>query len=131
MPWTVKREERITRYIFQRKHFKSSNRIKPGAFMPNKKKKTSVYRTFGCSDREVWRLGRKYVERLRTDRKKIRARADLIAGVVFDADLAINPEIRHHYRHANIEKFPPGDSEVKMKALELAENSTLHRLGNS
>ncbi|MDE3224165.1 MAG: hypothetical protein KGN30_01985, partial [Nitrospirota bacterium] len=100
-------EERISRYLLNSRLFNSkTGNISPQAFAPaNPKKegdprKTSIYRTEGLHETEVWSLGDEYVSKLHPENLPILARADMQAQKVFDADLTFDPNGIPHQRHA-------------------------------
>ena len=69
LPSAVAPDERITRYLVDKKHFKpEKDEIKVDAFLPPKPKpelperQTSVYRTINCEETEIWSIGDRYVE---------------------------------------------------------------------
>jgi hypothetical protein len=123
----VKPEEPISRFIVEKRYFKrETGEVLPSAFTPSPKTNTtSVYRVEGCTDRKIWRIASHFVEALRTDRKKVIARADLAAFVILAQNLGIRPALQPHPRHANIVDWPDR-SASKLKASELARAATLH-----
>ena len=72
--------EKLTRFIFSRRHFSTENKIvKYAAFMPPPDSEDlSVFRISALSESEVWGIGRENVQGERT----LRARADLSAEVM-------------------------------------------------
>ncbi len=107
LPQIVDKEEPITRYLFKDDFTISNSNIKPVAFAPSKKTKNlSVYRIKDAHENDIWDIGRQYVTALRSDNKEVLARADLYASDFFDDKLNIIPEIKIHFRHANIENWP-------------------------
>jgi hypothetical protein len=126
-------DERITRFLTQRKWFnpKTSN-VSPQAFSPRTPKppstipKTSVYRTEGCSDDEVWLIGEKYVTEKRQDGQRVLARADVSSDVILSfAGLLIEPAPTPHPRHADIVNWPDSRERQLDKMNVLAEQSEL------
>lgn len=105
----VQPDERLTHFIFSKKHFSVVNqRVKYGAFVPQKKspEEISVYRTSSLTESEVWDIGREYVK---SGDRTIKARADLLASDVYEIDfihLKVIPDIRPHHLHANIVPIP-------------------------
>ena len=133
LPSAVAPDERITRYLVDKKHFKpEKDEIKVDAFLPPKPKpelperQTSVYRTINCAETEIWSIGDRYVEN-REKKRFILARADLLAQTVYSQDLRIVPHPLPHPRHANIVNWPNEESPEhrKVKALLLAQSSRL------
>ena len=97
--------EKLARFIFSKKHFSVENKeVKFKAFTPpSNSEDISVYRISGLSDRQVWEIGREYVER--KDRS-IRAKANLAAEAVYANNLEVVPDPLPHELHANIRPFP-------------------------
>lgn len=62
-------DEKLTHFIFSRKHFAPRNGIvKFGAFMPPPdSEELSVFRISSLSDSEVWEIGSEYVETKKED----------------------------------------------------------------
>jgi len=129
LPDEVDPSERLSRFLHYRRHFK--NGIKPEAFMPNPKTNdTSIYRTHSLEEDVVWSIGHRYVGERGSDARPILARADLLAEKVFEQELNIEPANKPHHRHANIEGWLDSKSSNKMKALKLAESSTVVKSPN-
>ena len=133
LPSDVGSEERITRYILNKKHINSEKgQIKVDAFLPTKPKpeqperQTSVYRTINCEETEIWSIGHRYVENPEENRF-ILARGDLLAQTVYSQDLRIVPHPFPHPRHANIVNWPNEESSAqrRAKAVLLAKESRL------
>lgn len=122
----VNPEELISRYIFEKTHFRSDNSVKHNAFMPPKDKlEVSVYRIKGLSTDEIWQIGNEYVAQQRG--KDLLGRADILAEHAYRHGLDIKPDTHPHPRHANISGFPAGNNEkVRMLALELAACASFH-----
>ena len=129
----VSPEERITRYILNRRHIKPvKGEIKADAFLPTNPKpeqqerQTSVYRTINCEETEIWSIGDRYVEN-REKKRFILARGDLLAQAVYNQDLRIVPHPFPHPRHANIVNWPNEESPEhrKAKAVLLAQEARL------
>ncbi|MYA27951.1 MAG: hypothetical protein F4Z24_01160 [Nitrospira sp. SB0666_bin_27] len=133
LPSEVAPEERITRYILNRRHIKpEKGEIKADAFLPTKPKpelperQTSVYRTMNCEETEIWAIGDRYVENPQKKRFVL-ARGDLLAQTAYNQDLRIVPHPFPHPYHANIVNWPNEESPEhrKAKAVVLARESTL------
>lgn len=125
----VRRDERLTHFIFSKKSGFSTERreVKYGAFIPQKKspEEISVYRTSSLTESQVWELGREYVKR---GERSIKARADLLAGDVYDIDfinLKVTPDTKPHELHANIVPIPIVREDRNEVLRELARLSTL------
>ncbi|MEC4679398.1 MAG: hypothetical protein VST67_01710 [Nitrospirota bacterium] len=126
-------EERISRFIFNPRHFNpTTNHITPQAFKPANPKppdrperQTSVYRTENCDDSEIWTLGDDYVTNRHPDRLPVLARGDLKAEKVIEEALQIDPDPNPHYRHANIVNWPDEPEQRQMMAVNLAQKGRL------
>lgn len=127
-------DERITRYILNRRHINSEKgEIKADAFLPTKPKppelperETSVYRIINCEETEIWSIGAQYVENP-GKKRFVLARGDLLAQTISSQDLRIVPHPFPHPYHANIVNWPNEESPEhrKAKALLLAQASSL------
>jgi hypothetical protein len=96
------------------------------AFMPPAKtRKASVYRTSHCNERRIWALCRLFVERNRTDNRKALARGDVLSGIILGQELGIVADPTPHPRHADVVGWPDQQAQQMMKAVVLAENSSL------
>jgi hypothetical protein len=114
--------EILSRFILQRNWYRSSdNTVKYAAFMPNPKSgETSVFRTTGISDEEIWLIGEIEVATRRG--KPISGRADIETAVVISLSLRVVPS-EPPERHANITGWPDGRSAQKLIAIKLAEKA--------
>ena len=133
LPSAVAPDERITRYILNRRHIKAEKgEVKVDAFLPTNPKpeqterQTSVYRTINCEETEIWSIGAEHVENP-GKKRFILARGDLLAQTVYSQDLRIVPHPFPHPHHANIVNWPNGENSEhrKAKALLLAQASML------
>ncbi|VAX29663.1 hypothetical protein MNBD_NITROSPIRAE03-85, partial [hydrothermal vent metagenome] len=108
----VELSEILSRFVLQKNWYRhSDNRVKYAAFMPNPKNgETSVFRTSGISDVEIWQIGEHEVAMKRD--KPISGRADIKASVVISKNLRILP-CEPPERHANIIAWPDEKSEQK------------------
>ena len=126
--------ETLTRFIRYNSHFSVvTNRVKPDAFLPHRKRiDVSVFRISGLNDsaelskNEVWEIGREYVQ---TEERPIKARADLLAAIVYQNNLEVVPD-EPPQKHANITPFPAENSPTDRKtrrsiATKLANASKL------
>ena len=111
--------ETLARFLYTKNHYRSLDQtVKHAAFMPPGSKRLSVFRIHDLQENEVWSLG----DTLRTEpplgRADIKALDVAETGLTVDAD-DIPP------RHANIIGWPDESSEIKLKALVLAEKALL------
>lgn len=115
--------EDLSKFIFNNSQFSSQNkRVKYSVFIPPRNKRLSVFRIAELSENEVWEIGNAVgIER----NLKLLARADIKVSSVTKIGLGIDADDIPP-RHANIVGWPDEDSEIKLKALELAEKAQLH-----
>jgi hypothetical protein len=113
----VSPDEKLTRFIFS----STKGKIRHSVFIP-KGTDISVYRISDLSESEVWAIGRKYVQQ---GERFIKARADLLAEVVYENDLKVIPDTTPHELHANITPFPTDKSARDRIARKLALASQL------
>jgi hypothetical protein len=114
--------EDVTKFIFNKSQFSSVNsRVKYSAFMPPVNKRLSVFLISSLSERELWEIG----HRVEIQRNlPLLARADIKVLFVSEAGLVVD-EDDNPLRHANIVGWPEDASEIKLKALELADKAEL------
>jgi hypothetical protein len=118
--------ETLSRFILQSNWYRTSdNTVKYAAFMPNPKdNKTSVFRTSGVSNDDIWNIGDREVSaRLG---KPILGRADIYASNVTERDLEVIPS-EPPEKHANITSWPQEASKQKVIAIELASEARFHK----
>lgn len=113
----------LTKYIFNKSQFSSSNkRVKYSVFIPPSNRRLSVFCIECLSENEVWEIGNDVgIERKLT----LLARADIKASSVTKTGLEIDAD-NIPPRHANIVGWPAEDSEIKLRAVELAEKAQLY-----
>lgn len=118
------RGEILSRFIFSRSHFSPrQSRVKPGAFLPSRDtRETSVFRTVGLDHREVRRTGEMVGG---PSGRTLKAWGNVIAGVVFDVGLGVQPD-NVPERHAAIIGWPEQKDEQITLAQQLAEAATLY-----
>ena len=119
-------DEKLTRFISSKSGFSQKrNEVSYRAFIPPKKKpeEISVYciSSLAKKENEVWEIGRKYVQ----GENKIKARADLLADVVYENDLEVVSDPQVHELHANIKSIPLNKEERDEILRELALASKL------
>ena len=137
LPHSVSAQEQISRFIFNKRHMiPAKGEVKVAAFMPNSKTNdVSVYRIGNCSEKKIWVIADFFVERKRSDKRKLLGRGDLTSSVVFQQDLKIiaDPSRRlkiilapsRHPRHANVTNWPNDRPTQKLIAEKLALNAVL------
>jgi len=128
LPSTVQPEEPISRFITDKRHYKQeTEHVSQAAFLPSPRTNdTSVYRVKDWTDSKIWWAADNFVTALRTDKRKVMARADTTAERIFEQELNVEAHPTPHPRHANISGWPDDRSSRKSKALELAKNAILH-----
>lgn len=133
-PQEVDPQERITRYMTNPDWFNAkTDHVSPQAFKPAPPKppirptrRTSVYRTGGCQEHEIWTIGDEYVSKRHAQQSPVLGRADISAQAITDEDLLVVPDPHPHYRHGNIEMWPEDDVQRQAKALSLSRKAKLH-----
>ncbi len=115
--------EDLTKFIFNKSQFSSSNkRVKYSVFIPPSNRRLSVFRVVGLSETAVWEIGND----VGTERElTLLARADIKVSSVTKIGLEIDADDIPP-RHANIVGWPAEDSEIKLRAMELAEKAKLY-----
>jgi hypothetical protein len=98
--------------------------VKYAAFLPDKNGETSVFRTSGITNNEIWEIGDCEVSIKRG--KPILGRADIGINNVISKDLEVVPR-EPPLRHANIIGWPDERSKQKIIAIELASESIFHK----
>jgi hypothetical protein len=118
----IEPSEILSRYIFTEKYFRKDNSVKWQAFKP-KNNETSVYRTSGLSENDIWNIGRD-VEFLTG--RSLEGRADIRTSSVLDVNLSVieTPPSAH----ANIVGWPDDYIEIVHLAQKLAEASQGYRI---
>jgi len=123
----VAASERLSRFIFQKTYYRSSDlSVRHNAFMPNRNGETSVYRTSELEDDTIYNIGKNFVADIIN--KPLLGRADIIATNVFQKNLQVLSIPQPHPRHANITSWPEDKSERKLIAVELASEAHLNLL---
>ncbi len=117
--------ESLSRFILQKNWYSASvYRVKHAVFLPNPiNGETSVFRTSGVINSEIWNIGDREVSIKRG--KPILGRADVIASSVLSRALQIIPS-EPPERHANITDWPDEKSKQKQIAIELAAEANLY-----
>jgi hypothetical protein len=111
--------ETLARFLYSKNHYKPSDHtVRYAAFMPPTSKRLSVFRIFTLQENEIWKLG----DTLRIEPPL--GRADIKALVVTETGLTVEADDIPP-RHANIIGWPNESSEIKLKALILAEKALL------
>lgn len=124
-PDSVQSTEVLSRWLFSSKLFnRSTLRVRSGAFTPQRSLRsgdleTSVYRTSGLTEHQIWPLAQ-----LRPG-LTLHGRADLKANDVETTGLTVVPETSNHPRHANILGWSDDEADQLQKKTELARMARL------
>ena len=128
----IEAQEPISRFLLSGRFFNvNAGIVRPPAFKPTNPKEdqperqTSVYRTEGWAEGEIWIIGDQYVTQLHRDRLPVLARADLEAEDILTVDLRIVPDPIPHPRHANIVNWPDDQEKRQLKVVLLANKARL------
>ncbi len=117
------RNEYLTRFIFSRGHFRTSdNRVKHQAFEPNKNLETSVFRIDSLDDFSIWQLYTDHVQR--NNPRTLYGRADVKADTIYNVNLDIQPN-EPPPRHADIVNWPDSKDARMSLAQQIAADSVL------
>lgn len=126
----IQANENVSRFLTSKKQFvKSKSKVKYGAFLPNRNGETSVYRTTGISNTDIWLIGEKFVRLPIAKRRgscNLYGRGDIRAKEILNANFELVPKPRPHPRHADIMGWPENREHKQMLATMLASKSTLH-----
>ncbi len=115
-------DENLSRFIFSKSHFNKTG-AKHAAFMP-RNAETSVFQVSNISEDEIWDIGVEHVGENMDP--SLKARADILSGIVREIGLEIVPETSKHILHANITNWPTEKEDQLELAIDLAQASTLH-----
>jgi len=125
-------DERISRYLLRPKWFSLQlNRVFAQAFNPPRPtpeypiRQTSIYRTEGLPEADIWNIGNQYVTNLHPKQLPVLARADLRASDILNNGLQLVPHPDPHPRHADIEGWPSEDEQIEMKLAYLSSKANL------
>jgi hypothetical protein len=119
---SVEAQEALARFIFSNRHFSpQQNRVKEGAFLPNRLGEVSVFRVHDLEAFDIWAIG----TAVATSRSaSLYARGDVRAQAVRKLQLDVVAD-KLPSRHANIIGWPNDKPKQKILALELAAAATL------
>lgn len=122
---TIESDDKITRYLFGKNQFASSNgRVKYSAFLPpNGKNETSVFKITDLKEEDIWKIGDINVAPNRG--KPIQARGDLFVVNVQNAGLEVEMETTPHELHANIIGWPDHKAARILSAKKLEKKAKL------
>ncbi len=128
--------ERLSRFIFSRKHYTSTHRrVKYVAFIPNLNNKsgkleTSVFRTSDLSINAIWEIG-DFVEGIRnikaTNTQSVKAYANNVCARIRKCSLKVEKETSTHKLHGNTVGWPK-DKEAQMELAILIVNKAVLRI---
>ena len=116
--------EIVARFLLSSSHFRASDRrVKPIAFDPSPiDGTTSVFRTLGLKEADIWALGDDHVAR--PQHRNIHGRADLTVGFIQSLTLNVMATPPPP-RHASIGDWPPEKHSRLSIAQQLAAEATL------
>ena len=130
MEETVSPSEPTARFITQKSHFRPGDKtVRHNAYMPNRNGETSIYRTTGLTDPEIYEIGQEYVGDILG--RSIKGHAEIVVSEIIKRKLAVKADPLPHPRHANIVNWPMDKAEQKIIAIELAGNALLHLMPHS
>lgn len=118
----VDTEEALARYVLSSSHIRTQDKtVKPDAFIPHPHLNLSVTRHRDATEQTLWMLG----AQVACDRQRIlHGRADVVVSVCLREELpVVAAPLPNNPNHAEIEGWPKGKAEQKMKALEIARQS--------
>ena len=119
----VEPNERLSRFILDKRLIRPDMSVKHGSFMPPKTGKLSVYRTRGQTDQAIWEIGQEFVAN--PLQKSLFGRADLsTAQQAISEGLSVLAEPTPHPLHADIVGWPSDSTELRLKAVKLAGMAT-------
>lgn len=99
--------------------------------MPNSKTgDTSVFRTSGLNEIEIWSLAQKYGPNLPSGRR-IHGCGDIHVAEVRSEGLRVEPDVSTHLRHANILGWSTEILRQRVIAIKLAQKAILHLIGTT
>lgn len=123
-PTPISPTEILARFVTSKQHYRpSNNTIRWNAFMPNRSRETSVFRTSGISDNEIWSLGDRHIQ------KQILGRGDIVVSKVTDKGLEVVPDDTPE-RHANILGWADYDERSKNKSIALQLEDEVNKVNN-
>lgn len=109
--------ELLSRYAVEKSYYRSDASVRHNAFVPANDGATSVFRTSGLSDPEIWAIGQQNVAERRG--KPLLGRIQILTAKVLAENLQVRPE-EPPPRHANIVGWPDERAKQKEIALRLA-----------
>ena len=120
----ILREERLTRYILNRKYYsREKNEVKYALFMPPSDLRFSVFRTSSLNDQRIRDIGNEIVAA--PQGRTLKGRGDLKVQDVLDVDLGVEAFKEPHELHAHIIGWPDKETEQRLFAEKLALKATL------
>ena len=122
----VRREEKITRYLLEKKEIRSNGKLHWRALLPNRDGETSVYRISECSEQDIWVTGLHDVAAARG--KVLIGRGDLHASSVYDKALNIRPDTNLVSNHADIIGWPEEKDRLQAIAIDLAAEADVKKV---
>ncbi len=116
--------EILSRFVLNKRYIRSNNTVRWNAFLPDKNGETSVFRTSGISNNEIWDIGEREVAV--SQEKPMLGRADISVDDVFKKGLEVVPH-EPPEKHANIIGWPNIKSKQRLIALELESEAHFYK----
>ena len=124
-PAPMQSDEKLSRFIFEKRHLYADGRPKHNAFLPARDLKTSVFRKSRMSDHEY-----EYTQSVvatqrqaKEPRKKLVGAAIISVTSVREEKLEVEPEESDLKWHADIVGWPEEKQKQKLIAIELAKKA--------
>jgi len=121
----VSPEEELSKYILQKGDIRGNGTLKYQSMLPGPDGRRSVFRIYGLSEDEIWKLALEKVVPQRPE--SLVGRADLLAEIVYRHQLTILPDEDLQSRHADIAGWPQDKDEKMSIAQALAEGARVKR----
>jgi hypothetical protein len=128
-PTPVEAKETLSRFITSSRWYsRTKGEVKHAAFMPAGNGETSLFRTDGLDENNIWLLGQEQLGRRLSAGRHIHGRGDIRAQEIYAVALRVEPEISLHPLHANIVNWPSDEPRRLFLAAEIARKATLQLL---
>lgn len=116
-------KETLTRYLISKSHFrKSSQTVKPDAFVPHPHGELSTTRLLSITDEEIWAVGEDVAVSMDPPRR-LYGRSDVLASTFLGQGLkTIASPLPDNQNHADVTDWPKNDKPAqKLIAQEIAK----------
>ena len=120
----VAADEALARYVMQSSHIRrSSQTLKPDAFIPHPHRDLSVTRHLAATDDEVWSLGQQVAV---TTGKTLHGRGDIRAAICLAQRLVVKAApTESNPNHADVSGWPADKPAQKIIAQEISATAVL------